>query len=316
MVGSSTVPHRLFSLTRASALIGAITVAGGCMSLSPQLRPTDFETLETYRDRDQREQAYTDNAIYVHEEPQGTRYTKGTSVRATKRSWQSLDAILRSDASASAALPKRQMRISRVFTALTVVAGILTVAGTAASAREGLDLQNLNGTGGLLLGSGLAAVGFGITAGVFYGKTKKGYERAVDIYNDSLAVRLGLNTPSGDYIPPEGVLVDKDGFIVLDERERAYNDAPADPDSEAGADPEAEAPALPSEAGAGQAPVPAESAPSEAPALPSEAGSAPAETAPTQTPPLQSPSTIKPATPTAGSTGAPYDGGALELMPR
>ena len=313
MVGSSTVPHRLFSLTRASALIGAITVAGGCMSLSPQLRPTDFETLETYRDRDQREQAYADNAIYVHEEPQGTRYTKGTSVRATKRSWQSLDAILRSDASASAALPKREMRISRVFTALTVVAGILTVAGTAASAREGLDLQNLNGTGGLLLGSGLAAVGFGITAGVFYGKTKKGYERAVDIYNDSLAVRLGLNTPSGDYIPPEGVLVDKDGFIVLDERERAYDDAPADPDSEAGADPEAEAPALPSEADAGEAPVPAEAAPSEAPVLPSEAGSAPAETAPTQTPPLQSPSATKG---TAGSTGAPYDGGALELMPR
>ncbi|MEM9455258.1 MAG: hypothetical protein AAGF11_13840 [Myxococcota bacterium] len=317
------MPHRLFSLTRASALIGAITVAGGCMSLSPQLRPTDFETLETYSDRAQREQAYADNAIYVHDEPQGTRYTKGTSVRATKRSWQSLDAILRSDASASAALPKRDMRISRVFTALTVVAGILTVAGTAASAREGLDLQNLNGTGGLLLGSGLAAVGFGITAGVFYGKTKKGYERAVDIYNDSLAVRLGLNTPSGDYIPPEGVLVDKDGFIVLDERERAEeDDAPADPDPGAGAG----APALPSEAGPGPAstpapaPAPAEVAPSGAPALPSETAptqTAPTESAPPQTPPLQSPTTVTPTTSgTSGSTAAPYDGGALELMPR
>ena len=74
------------------------------MSLTPQLRPTDFEHLETHADREVREQAFADNAIYRHEEPQGIRYTKGTSVMATKRSWQSLDAILRSDASSAAAL--------------------------------------------------------------------------------------------------------------------------------------------------------------------------------------------------------------------
>ena len=92
------------------------------MSLTPQLRPTDFEHLETHADREVREQAFADNAIYRHEEPQGIRYTKGTSVMATKRSWQSLDAILRSDASSAAALPTKPLRVSRIFTALTVVA--------------------------------------------------------------------------------------------------------------------------------------------------------------------------------------------------
>lgn len=230
MLRSKPVNRRSRSLAQACALLSAMTVAGGCTSLSPQLRPTDFEELETVSDRSEREQAYADNAIYRHDEPQGMRYTKGTSDRATKRSWQSLDVILRSDASASAALPTRELRISRVLTALTVVAGILTVAGTAASAREGLDLQRLNGTGGLLLGGGLAAVGFGITAGVFYGKTKKGYARAVDVYNDSLSVRLGLNTPSGEYIPPEGVIVDNEGYIVLDERERGLGASEPEPE--------------------------------------------------------------------------------------
>jgi hypothetical protein len=219
VLGSKPV-HRSRSL-RGVALAIALSTGSGCMSLAPQLRPTDYEELEALSDRSAREQAYADNAIYRHDEPQGTRYTKGTSNLATKRSWQSLDAILRSDASSAAALPTREMRISRLFTALTVVAGILTVAGTAASAREGLDLQQLNGTGAVLLAGGLATVGFGITGGVFFGKTKKGYERAVDVYNDSLAVRLGLNRPSGEYIPPQGVIIDKDGYIVLDERERA-----------------------------------------------------------------------------------------------
>ena len=184
------------------------------MALSPQLQPTDFQQLETVSDRAEREQAYADNAIYVYDEPQGQRYTKGQNPMHTRRSWQSLDAILRSDASASRALPTREMRISRLFTALTVVAGILTVAGTSASAREGLDLSELNGTGAVLLGGGLASVGFGITSGVFYGRTKKGYQNAVAIYNDSLAVRLGLNTapiyqrhtltPSGRSLQPYG----------------------------------------------------------------------------------------------------------------
>lgn len=237
--------HRSTSLAQALALSSALATLGGCMSLSPQLRPTDFQSIESLSDRSAREQAYVDNAINRHDEPQGTRYTKGTSALATKRSWQSLDAILRSDASASAALPAREMRISRVLTALTVVAGILTVAGTAASSREGLDLKALNGTGAVLLAGGLATVGFGITAGVFYGKTKKGYERAVDVYNDSLAVRLGLNRPSGEYIPPEGVLLDAEGNIMLDEREHVGG--PAEPADDAVDAPVEPPPPLPAE---------------------------------------------------------------------
>jgi hypothetical protein len=271
------------------------------MSLTPQLRPTDFAELETLSDRSAREQAYADNAIYRHDEPQGTRYTKGTSNLATKRSWQSLDAILRSDASASAALPTREMRISRLFTALTVVAGILTVAGTAASAREGLDLQQLNGTGAVLLAGGLATVGFGITSGVFYGKTKKGYERAVDVYNDSLSVRLGLSRASGEYIPPAGVIIDEDGYIVLDERERALTeDAPAE--AVPGPVQETPGPVLPpSEPPAREAEPPAETTP-------------PAPEAPP--PPIVVVPPAAPKTP-GGSGAAPSaEVEALDLLPR
>jgi hypothetical protein len=271
------------------------------MSLAPQLRPTDHQELDTLSDRSVREQAYADNAIYRHDEPQGTRYTKGTSELATKRSWQSLDAILRSDASSSAALPTRNMRISRLFTALTVVAGILTIAGTAASAREGLDLQRINGTGAVLLGGGLATVGFGITAGVFYGKTKKGYERAVQVYNDSLAVRLGLNTPSGEYIPPNGVIVDREGYIVLDERERALM----------GGEGEGEGKAQPREPAPG--PVEEKATPVEPTPGPAEPETPPFEP---EEPELQTPSVVVPDAP-GGSAAAPYaEAGALDLLPR
>ncbi|MBL4687717.1 MAG: hypothetical protein JKY37_24185 [Nannocystaceae bacterium] len=189
------------------------------MGLTPQLPPTDFAQLEVVSDRGAREQLYEDNAIVKHDQPQGMRYTKGNDLQATKRSWQSLDAVLRSDATSAAALPVRRMRSSRLFTALTVASGILTLAGTAASAREGVDLKELNGTGGLLFGAGIATVAFGITAGILFGKNRKQYQRAVDVYNDSLGMRLGLNTAGGAYIPPSGVLVDEDGFVVLDERE-------------------------------------------------------------------------------------------------
>lgn len=301
VLGSKSVRCRSRSLTQTFALLTAFTVAGGCMSLSPQLRPTDFQELETLTDRSDREQAYADNVIVAHDEPQGTRYTKGDSNRVTKRSWQSLDAILRSDASASAALPTRNMRISRLFTALTVVAGILTVAGTAASSREGLDLQRINGTGAVLLGGGLATVGFGITAGVFYGKTKKGYENAVSVYNDSLAVRLGLNTPSGEYIPPHGVIVDRDGFIVLDERERALTE-----------------PAPIEDAGPVEPPPGPELAPTPA-AEPAEPTPAPEETTPAEptvapVPPVQSPAV--PDAPGGGAAPPHVEVGALDLRPR
>ena len=185
------------------------------MTLTPQLPPTDFAELEKIEDRDEREQQYAEQQIYTEHMPQGTRFTKGTDP-STPRSWQSLDVVLHSDASSAAALPTRQLRRSRLFAALTVAAGILTIAGAAASAREGLNLGDIDPAGGVLLGGGLATVGFAITSGVFFGKSRQGYERAVDVYNDSLGMRLGLLDGEGNYLPPRGALVDADGNVVLD----------------------------------------------------------------------------------------------------
>lgn len=286
------------------------------MSLTPQLRPTDFERIDGLSDRSEREQAYADNAIYRHEEPQGMRYTKGTEPTATKRSWQSLDAVLRSDASSSSALPAREMRISRVFTALTIVAGLLTVAGTAASAREGLDLTELNGPGAVLLTGGLATVGFGITSGVFYGKTKRGYEKAIDVYNDNLGVRLGLNTPAGDYIPPHGTLVDADGFVVLDEREHGL----AEPEPEAEPAPETTAePAPEPEPEPAATPAPGGEAPADAVA-PAEAAEPQPEPSPEPAPEASpEPEAPAPTVPTPGGSAAAPSAeapGGLDLLPR
>ncbi len=266
------------------------------MGLTPQLAPTDFARLEAVESRDDqgaepgRETLYAENMIYRHQLPQGVRYTKGTNPYAEKRSWQSLDVVLRSDASSSAALPHRKLRLARVFTALTVVSAIVGVAGIAASAREGLDLRNLNGTGGILLGGGLAAVALGITSGVLYSRARRDYDRAVDIYNDSLGVRLGLYDGKGKFIAPRGALVDKDGFIILDEPEAAPEadldqreagrepgpDAtgPAESAPEEPADPPAE-PGVPGDAAS---PAPVESAPSgpaPAPSASSGIGSVP-----------------------------------------
>lgn len=223
---TSSSPLRRLGFVTATALTIA---ANGCMALTPQLSPTDYEQLERVAERDAREKAYAENAIYRHDLPQGTRYTKGTSQTAEKRSWQSLDAVLRSDAASFAALPQRQLRLARLFTALGLATSLVTVAGIAASAREGLDLKRLDGTGGILLGGGIATVALGITAGIFFTRARKGYDRAVDVYNDSLGVRMGLYTPDGKYIPPRGALVDKDGYILLDEPERAGEEPPTKP---------------------------------------------------------------------------------------
>ena|GEM_PF-1645274 len=198
-----------------AASVSLAVLSSGCMTLAPQLPPTDFEALEKVEDRDERERLYAEEQIYRENMPQGTRYTKGTDP-STPRSWQSLDAVLRSDANSAAALPTKQLRRSRLFAALTVAAGILTVAGAAASAREGLNLGEIDPAGGVLLGGGLATVGFAITSGVFYGKSRKGYEQAVDIYNDSLGMRLGILDGEGNYLAPRGALVDADGNVVLD----------------------------------------------------------------------------------------------------
>ena len=176
----------------AAGMSVALLASSGCMTLTPQLPPTDFEALEQVEDRDERERIYAEEQIYRQDMPQGTRYTKGTDL-STPRSWQSLDAVLRSDANAASALPTKHLRRSRLFMALTVAAGILTVAGAAASAREGLNLGDVDPAGGVLLGGGLATVGFAITSGVFYGKSRRGYEEAVDTIR--LALSLGWIAP-------------------------------------------------------------------------------------------------------------------------
>ena len=44
---------------------------------------------------------------------------------------------------------------------------------------------------------------------------RRDYEEAIEVYNASLSMRLGLAEADGTYRPPGGVLVDPDGFIVL-----------------------------------------------------------------------------------------------------
>jgi catechol 2,3-dioxygenase-like lactoylglutathione lyase family enzyme len=257
------------------------------MALTPQLSPTDFASLERIEDREARDKAYAESAIYRHDLPQGTRYTKGTSASAEKRSWQSLDAILRSDAAAFEALPHRKLRVARLFTALGVATSLVTVAGIAASAREGLDLQRLDGTGAILLGGGLASVAFAITAGVLFTRARKDYDRAVDVYNDSLGVRLGLYTADGKYIPPRGALVDKDGYILLDDAERVEEPAP-----------ETQPDAPPADAPAADAP-PADAPPADAPPA-----DAPAAEASPEVPPPAVPVLRPSGAPGAGATAA------------
>lgn len=198
-----------------------------CTAASPQLQPTDFGRLERLETREDRERAYVENSINVTHDARGVRYRKGTDTAATARGWQSLDAILRSDATSAALLPARRQRAVRVLTALAAVAGIATAAGFVASAREGLDLSRLTGGGALLLGSGAATIGLGIAAGVVYGRMKSDYVRAIDAYNDSLGLRLGLYTAGGEYIPPRNVHVDAEGFVVLDSPEVPEAPVPA-----------------------------------------------------------------------------------------
>lgn len=294
----------------AAGMSVALLASSGCMTLTPQLPPTDFEALEKVEDRDERERLYAEEQIYRQDMPQGTRYTKGTDP-STPRSWQSLDAVLRSDANAASALPTTHLRRSRLFVALTVAAGILTVAGAAASAREGLNLGDVDPAGGVLLGGGLATVGFAITSGVFYGKSRRGYEEAVDIYNDSLGMRLGILDGHGDYVPPRGALVDDDGNVVLDPGDLAKPSAvKAEPAPEP-----VEATPEPAE------PAPVAAQPSDPPTEdPVEAAteSSPSEAAPQPDGP-PNPQTQPAAAPEADAAVVPQPGpttAALQLQPR
>lgn len=186
------------------------------MTLTPQLEPTDFARIEQKVSRGEREEAFRDNTIYRHEEPQGTRYTKGNLDTTPRRSWQSLDAVLRSDQNSAEALPAKQLRRSRVFTALAIASSILFVAGIAATARDGFKLQEFTPGNATLLGGALGSVAFAVVAGVLFRRARVGYDRAVEVYNDSLGLRLGVMTADGSYIPPANVLTE-DGFVVTED---------------------------------------------------------------------------------------------------
>ena len=201
----------------------------GCMTLTPQLEPTDLARMERLANRAERDAAFRDNSLYRHEEPQGTRYTKGNANATPKRSWQSLDAVLRSDANSSEALPAKQLRRSRVFTGLAIASSVLFVAGVAATARDGFSFREVTPGNGILLGGALGSVAFAVVAGILFRRASKGYDRAVDVYNDSLGLRLGVMTPAGAYKPAVDVEVDAEGFVVTEERggPRVYDPAPA-----------------------------------------------------------------------------------------
>ena len=67
---------------------GVCLTLSGCMTLVPQLEPTDFASVEQVSARRERDQLRSDNTINRHYEPQGTRYTKGSDPAAPRRSWQ------------------------------------------------------------------------------------------------------------------------------------------------------------------------------------------------------------------------------------
>lgn len=197
---------------------GVCLTLSGCMALVPQLEPTDFTSIEQVTSRRERDQLRSDNSINRHYEPQGTRYTKGNDPGTARRSWQSLDSILRSDENSSAALPAKQLRRSRVFTALAVASSILFVAGIATTARDGFSFRDPSPGNAVLLGGALGSVAFAVVAGVLFRRARTGYDRAVDVYNDSLGVRLGVMTPDGSYIPAPEVEVDAQGFVITEDR--------------------------------------------------------------------------------------------------
>ncbi len=214
------------------AVLAASVSLSGCMSLTPQLHPTDIAELEQIEDREEREQAYIDNSIIRIDDARGIRYTKGQRVGARPRNWQSLDLVLRSDRNSAAALPEKKIRAARVLTGFMIASALVVVGGIASSAREGLDLTRPTGTSAVLIGGAASSLAFGIATGVVWGQARRGYENAVDVYNDSLALRLGISDAEGQYRPPEGVLVDEEGFIILDQRELSVPEMRGQPPAE------------------------------------------------------------------------------------
>lgn len=214
---ATTSPPRRRSSTpwTASLLAGVIAVAPGCIGFNAQLPPADLGALEKLETREAREAAYEEERIRVEFDPRGKRFYKGDDPDTPKRGWQSLDATLRSEATSASALPEKQIRASKVLAGVALASGLVMVAGAAATAREALNLGRVTGPAAILLAGAGVSLSFGIAAGVVYGKARKGYENAVDVYNDALGLRLGLLDENGQYIPPPGTLLNEDGFIIL-----------------------------------------------------------------------------------------------------
>lgn len=274
-------------LKSAAAALAVVVSVSGCMGLTSQLHPTDIVALEQLEDRAAREQAYIDNAIIRTSDARGVRYTKGYRVGARPRSWQSLDLILRSDRNSAAALPENKLRAARVLTGFMIASALVVVGGIASSAREGLDLSRPTGTSAILIGGAASSLAFGIATGVVWGQARRGYEGAVNVYNDSLALRLGISDANGEYRPPEGVLVDEEGFIILDQRELSVPEL------------------------RGKSEAVEQAAPEPLPIVPVPMGPVPAK--PTQSQPGEielAPVAPAPIEPESGGSGAPESGGS------
>ena len=67
----------------------------------------------------------------------------------------------------------------------------------------------------MLVAGGVAPLCVGSGAGITFNRARKGYDAAVDVYNESLGMRLGIYDAAGNYRPPAGVLVDSEGYILL-----------------------------------------------------------------------------------------------------
>ena len=179
----------------------ALVCSTACTSVSPQLAPTDYRQLEQLEALEERQRAYAENAIYPVQSARGLRFVKGTSPYADARDWKGLDLILRSDARSAAMLPVRPFLWSRILLAFALSSGAVAVTGLLASERTGFDSGNMNGPAFMLVGGGVGAFAFGLASGMVFQQAKYEYHRAVDVYNDSLGLRLGLLGPDGRYDP-------------------------------------------------------------------------------------------------------------------
>jgi hypothetical protein len=195
---------------------GATTlVVAGCTSLSPQLPPPDFAARERLETRADREAAYREHELQVRNELVGTRYTIGTTPNQIPRGWTSLERVLQSNADSAAAIPEKKRRRARILTVLSAISGFTFVAGVGASAAEGFQIGKATPGNVIMLSSSVATLAFALSAGLVWNSIRDDYERAAEVYNRSLGLRLGIYDAEGRYLPPAGSLIEPDGSIVM-----------------------------------------------------------------------------------------------------